>query len=251
VSADAPERIDPESDLPGVVAHHLKKYEFARSYVHGLTVDVACGVGYGTAHVAPAATKAVGLDVDDSAIRTAAKRYRANGETFLQGNAQRLPFRDGAVRTVLCFEGIEHFRDAREHLAEVMRVLEPSGVYIVSTPKARGGNGDPNPDNPYHRYEFSPGELEALLRGFFDEVTLMGQHRKQTAGHRVLQQADVLKLRKWKWLRWLAKGVSRMLGTAPVDQATLDDFVIDYRIEGCSEMIAICRRPRKLDTGPR
>lgn len=47
-----PERIDPEVASLGVVAHHLKKYGFARSFGRGITLDIGCGAGYGTSQFA-------------------------------------------------------------------------------------------------------------------------------------------------------------------------------------------------------
>ena len=66
-----PERIDPLATEPGIVAHHLKKYEFALTYVTGMVIDVACGVGYGTHHLGGSVDRAVGLDLDASAIQIA------------------------------------------------------------------------------------------------------------------------------------------------------------------------------------
>ena len=68
---DWPERIDPLDTAPGVVAYHLKKYEFARSRIDGLVVDVACGVGYGSDYLRSAAKTVVGVDIADEAIAIA------------------------------------------------------------------------------------------------------------------------------------------------------------------------------------
>ena len=60
-----PERIIPAETTPGIVALHLKRYQFARKYIIGKHVlDVACGVGYGSLHLADVCRQVVGADID-------------------------------------------------------------------------------------------------------------------------------------------------------------------------------------------
>ena len=71
-----PERIVPDDELPGIVAAHLKRYDFARPLCTGLVVlDAACGVGYGTAFLAETAARIVGVDVDERSVAYARGRY--------------------------------------------------------------------------------------------------------------------------------------------------------------------------------
>jgi SAM-dependent methyltransferase len=235
-----PERIDPLREPPGVVAHHLKKYEFARGYVHGLVIDVACGVGYGTDFLAPSTGMIVGVEIADEAIAIARERYRKDNAWFVQGDAAQLPFPNAVADVITCFEGIEHFRDPEAHLGEVVRVLKRDGAYLVSTP-----HPDANPhgeENPYHLHEFEPERFGFMLRARFADVTILGQRRVQTVAHRTAQRLDVLGLRRSKLLRPLAKLISRSaLRTAPVEEATLDDFAIEPFENAALEYVAVCR----------
>lgn len=241
---DWPERIDPLDTVPGVVAHHLKKYEFARSRIDGLVVDVACGVGYGSDHLRLAAMTVVGVDIADEAIAIARDRYRNGNVFFVQGNAEQLPFPDDCVDAVTCFEGIEHFRDPDAHLDEVVRVLKPEGTYFVSTPHP--GMHAHGEDNPFHLHEFEPARFEAMLRERFADVEMFGQRRKQTEAHARAQELDFFGIRRVALLRPLTKLVSRkVLQTAPTDEATLDDFVIEPFGERALEYLALCRDPRQ------
>ena len=237
-----PERIDPLTAPPGVVAHHLKKYEFARGYVRGLVIDVACGVGYGTDFLAPSTVRIVGVEIAHDAIAVARERYRRGNAWFVQGDAEHLPLAIAVADAVTCFEGIEHFGDPEAHLDEVMRVLKPAGVYLVSTP-----HPDANPhgdENPYHLHEFEPERFEAMLRDRFAQVTMLGQRRVQTAAHRTAQRFDILGLRRSKLLRPVTKWVSRSaLKTAPVEDATVDDFVIEPFEKTALEYVGVCRGP--------
>ena len=237
-----PERIDPLHDPPGVVAHHLKKYEFASQLVRGLVIDVACGVGYGTAYLATATARIVGVEIAAEAIAIARHRYRAESTWFVQADAEHLPISDGVADAITCFEGIEHFVSPDGHLDEVVRVLKPVGIYLVSTP-----HPDANPhgeENPYHLHEFEPERFETMLRTRFADVTILGQHRLQTPVHRTAQRLDVLGLRRSKLLRPFVKRISRsMLQTAPVEEASLADFVIKPFVGSATEYVAVCRVP--------
>lgn len=236
-----PERVDPLTTSPGVVAHHLKKYEFALKYVGGLTLDVACGVGYGTAHLATATAFAVGLEIDPDAVNVAGSRYRSVRCLFVRGDACRLPYATGVADAVTCFEGVEHFSDPEGHVAEVARVLRDDGVYLVSTPLEAHVH-----ENPFHLHEFDAHGLTALLGRHFGEVQLLGQRRVQTEAHQAAQRLDVLGLRRLRVLRPLARVVSRtVLRTAPAEEATLDDFVIDGAVDKAYEFVAVCGHPRR------
>lgn len=235
-----PERIDPLKERQGIVAYHLKKYEFARAHLGGTVLDVACGVGYGTEFLASACDRAIGIEIADEAVAVARVRYRKDNVWFVQSNAERLPFPDSSADAVTCFEGIEHFVNPQAHLGEVARVLKPEGIYFVSTPHP--GCHAHGEDNPYHLHEFEPELFQKLLRSCFPDVTMLGQHRVQTAAHRTAQRIDVLSLRKLNFLRPLAKRLSRgALKTTPNDEATLDDFVIEPFDDATTEYVAVCR----------
>jgi SAM-dependent methyltransferase len=239
-----PERIDPLREPPGVVAHHLKKYEFAREHVGGFVIDVACGVGYGTAYLAPVTERIVGVEIATEALAIARERYRSASTCFVQADAELLPFSDGAADAITCFEGIEHFIDPDGHLEEVVRVLKPDGVYLVSTP-----HPDANPhgeDNPYHLHEFQPERFEFMLQTRFAEVSILGQRRLQTPSHLAAQRLDILGLRRSNLFRPLVKRISRSaLRTVPVDDATVADFVIEPFGRAATEYVAVCRLPTR------
>jgi 2-polyprenyl-3-methyl-5-hydroxy-6-metoxy-1,4-benzoquinol methylase len=236
-----PERIDPLDTAPGVVAHHLKKYEFARGRIHGTVVDVACGVGYGTHHLAPQATSAIGVELAGEAIDVARTRYRRDNVWFIQANAEALPFENASIDVVTCFEGIEHFDDPDHHLDEVVRILKPGGRYLVSTP-----NPETNPhdhENPFHLHQFEVSRMEAMLAAKFGRVEMLGQFRRQTEPHRRAQQLDVLGIRRWRVIRPLTRLLSRrVLGTTPTEEATLDDFSIEPFTLQALEYVAVCEK---------
>jgi SAM-dependent methyltransferase len=234
-----PERIVPDETEPGIVALHLKRYEFALPWCRGAEVlDAGCGVGYGSSFLGEVAARVVGVDRDEPAIAYARARYGGPNVEFRVGDVAALDFPDASFDTVCAFETIEHVDDADAFVGEVARVLRPGGVFLVSTPRAE--ETTTAPANPFHQVELSRADFESLLRRFFGEVELYGQRRLQTARHRLLQRADVLGLRKR--LTFL-RPASRLLGTAPMAEVTADGIVIERDgLDRATELVAVCRR---------
>jgi 2-polyprenyl-3-methyl-5-hydroxy-6-metoxy-1,4-benzoquinol methylase len=235
-----PERIVPARTEPGIVSIHLKRYEFAAPVcTGGQILDAACGVGYGSAYLADVAARVVGVDVDPEAIAYATTHYGRPGVEFVVGDVSALPFPPDSFDAACSFETIEHVTGPETVLGELARVVRPGGAVIVSTPNAPRTTRAPR--NPFHRTEWSAADFAELLRGFFPDVTLYGQRRRQTRAHRVAQRLDVLGLRRRSAL---IRRAGRLTGTAPTDEASLDDLVIEEgRIAGATEIVAVCRVP--------
>jgi SAM-dependent methyltransferase len=237
-----PERIVPDETEPGVVALHLKRYVFARPWCAGREVlDVACGVGYGTAVLAETAARVVGGDIDPQAIAYARRRYARANVDFRVLDATTLPFPAESFDTVCSFETIEHLAQPEALVAEAARVLRGDGLFVVSTPRAERTTREPR--NPHHRVELARDDFEALLRASFDEVALYGQRRRETRLHELLRRADVLGLRRRSAL---VRRASALTGTPATEHATLDDVVISPdAIADAAELVAVCSRPRR------
>jgi len=71
---------------------------------------------------------------DFTATTLAALRKRLPSAQLIGADGARLPFRDGAFDVVISTDVIEHIPEAEEHVAEVARVLAPTGQYYVKTP---------------------------------------------------------------------------------------------------------------------
>jgi len=93
-------------------------------------LDVGCGLGVYTAHLAERCGTAVGLELEWA--RTVAAKGR--GVIVAAAVSERLPFADGAFDLVLLHEVLEHVRDDRASAREVTRVLAPGGRGVVFVP---------------------------------------------------------------------------------------------------------------------
>ncbi len=237
-----PERIVPDETAHGIVAIHLKRYEFALPYCIGKKVlDAACGVGYGSAALARSAARVVGADVDAEAIEYARERYGGPNVEFVVADLLAPPFDDASFDVVVSFETIEHLRASDLFVRHVARLLRDDGVFVVSTPRAE--RTTTAPDNPFHEVEFSRPDFEQLLAAHFGKVDLYGQRRRQTTRHRLAQRLDVFGLRKrFDFLR--AGG--KLLGTPTMAELSLDDVLIERDgVDDATELVAVCRGPRR------
>jgi len=237
-----PERIIPDETSAGIIALHLKRYAFALPWCEGREVlDVACGVGYGTAVLAKAAARVVGGDIDEASISYARERYGGTNVEFAVLDAAALPFEDASFDAVCSFETIEHLHKPEALVDEASRVLRPTGAFLVSTPRAERTTHAP--DNPFHCLEYAREDFERVLGTRFESVDLYGERRPQTRLHRALQRLDVFGLRRRSAL---VRRASMLTGTPATEHLTLNDVVISREgVDGAPVLYAVCTRPRR------
>ena len=169
------ERLIPGQVDVDLLNEHMARYTFASRLARGKRVlDAGCGAGYGSAELARLADTVTGIDVAAEAVEFARQNYQAQNLNFEQASCLAMPFPDAAFDLVVGFEVIEHLEDWRGFLAEVQRVLAPTGQFIVSTPnkryytESRGVQGA----NPFHVHEFEFEEFRAELQAVFPHVSL-------------------------------------------------------------------------------
>jgi SAM-dependent methyltransferase len=99
-------------------------------------LDVACGPGYVSEAASARGAAPVGLDVAAAMVERA--RVRCPGLTFVEGDAQRLPFEDASFDAVTMNFGILHLSQPEIAIAEAGRVLLPGGRYAFTAWVAEG-----------------------------------------------------------------------------------------------------------------
>ncbi len=157
-----------------IEAEHVVRYALAAQLVRGRQVlDAGCGVGWGTGLlVAAGASSATGLDLDADAVANA--RGRVPGAHFVQGDLAQLPWDAGSFDLVVCFETLEHVADQEQALDELVRVLAPDGLLLVSSPNPRVYPAG----NPFHLHEFTPEELREAVGKRLPNVAQWNQHNQ-------------------------------------------------------------------------
>ncbi len=93
-------------------------------------LDVACGPGYVSAAVKELGAVPTGIDFSEKMIAIAKGMFPAI--SFIQGDAQNLPFRDASFDRVLSNFGLLHVSHPEMACAEACRVLKPKGRFGFS-----------------------------------------------------------------------------------------------------------------------
>lgn len=105
--------------------------EAVSGQAHAKVLDLGCGAGHVSFHVAPYVNSVVAYDLSASMLEVVAKASQEkqlhNIET-MQGVAESLPFADNSFDFVLSRYSAHHWQDLGVALREVRRVLKPSGV---------------------------------------------------------------------------------------------------------------------------
>ncbi|HUH69687.1 MAG TPA: class I SAM-dependent methyltransferase [Mycobacterium sp.] len=106
-------------------------------------VDIGCGPGSAVRAAARRGARVVGVDPAPVMLRLAsAVTGDQSNITWSPGSAEELPLPDGWATVAWSLKTVHHWKDVTVGLAEVGRVLAPSGRFLVMErrvhPKARG-----------------------------------------------------------------------------------------------------------------
>lgn len=98
-------------------------------------VEIGCGSGGVAAHHVHNARSIVGTDLSDTALDIARSFFKDRTDlTYIQSDAEGLPFGDESFDVAIAKEVLEHVPDAHAAIREVSRVLKKSGTFALSTP---------------------------------------------------------------------------------------------------------------------
>ncbi|MDX1650740.1 MAG: class I SAM-dependent methyltransferase, partial [Myxococcota bacterium] len=95
-------------------------------------LELGCGAAAWTRALADDGARAVGVDLSRRQLAHA----QAGGLRLVQGDAERLPFRDAAFDVVFCDHGATSFARPQRAVAEASRVLRSGGLlaFCMATP---------------------------------------------------------------------------------------------------------------------
>lgn len=103
-------------------------------------LDLACGTGNAAIEAARLGAAVTGLDAAPRLIAVAEARAAAAGveAAFVVGDAQDLPFGDGAFDCLVSVFGVIFVPEPPRAMAEIVRVLAPGGRALISAWKPEG-----------------------------------------------------------------------------------------------------------------
>ncbi|HLG42052.1 MAG TPA: ubiquinone/menaquinone biosynthesis methyltransferase, partial [Planctomycetota bacterium] len=94
-------------------------------------LDLCCGTGDFAFQAAVDGRRIFGLDFSAEMLRRARSKRRGRRVSLLQGDALRLPFRDGSFDACTVGWGVRNFADTRQGLAEIRRALRPGARLVI------------------------------------------------------------------------------------------------------------------------
>lgn len=140
-------------------------------------LDVGCGTGALLAQILSedAHRQVAGLDLSANMLDQARQRL-GDRAVLIQGDSAHLPFPDRSFDIVVCCDSFHHYPDPQAVLAEVSRVLEFGGTFLM------GDCWLPLPGrlvmNPFLRFShegdvkiYGRREIETLLGREFHQIT--------------------------------------------------------------------------------
>jgi len=136
-------------------------------------LDVGCGTGCAAQAMSAGAREVVAIEPDTATLDWAQENRAAENILYLNKLSGELDYRD-YFDLVTNIDVIEHVRDYRGLIEDVVRMLKPGGRLLLTTPnRLRDNPPKLRPVYPYHVQEFSPSDLYFILNMYFDEVRLM------------------------------------------------------------------------------
>lgn len=134
----------------GLIYRRFYLYPRLSRYIYGVALDFGCGIGDFLSY----RTSTIGVDVDPDIVAFC----RARGFDAYVSQAGMLPFNDHCFDSVVMDNVLEHIKEPRPILDEILRVLKPGGILLVGVPGERGWNADPD-----HKIWYSERELLQAL----------------------------------------------------------------------------------------
>jgi ubiquinone/menaquinone biosynthesis C-methylase UbiE len=162
-----------DSDEPN--RFHIQLYHRTATQVdlNGKRVlEVGCGHGGGASYLMRTAGPAsyTGLDLNPAAIAFCRTRHVLAGVDFVHGNAEKLPFPDRSFDAVINIESAAAYPHFSRFLAEVARVLRPTGHFLYADLRPHNGIAEWNaalagtPMRMLSRRDINTQVLRGLLR---------------------------------------------------------------------------------------
>ncbi len=102
----------------------------AQGYLDGQMLENGCGVGTYLEHLIPHVGSVVGLEYDPERAHQA----QARAPRVVVAAGEELPFSGLIFNVILSHEVLEHVKDDRRSIEEMVQVLKPGGIILLFVP---------------------------------------------------------------------------------------------------------------------
>ena len=123
-------------------------------------VDVGCGTG-GTMDALRGLGELTGADISADALGFCRERSH---RSLVQCRADYLPLRGDSFDVAVCCDVLEHLEDDAGGFAEIVRVLKPGAVMVISVPAYKWLWGE-HDEALSHLRRYEKREVRALMKG--------------------------------------------------------------------------------------
>jgi ubiquinone/menaquinone biosynthesis C-methylase UbiE len=185
----------------------------------GKCIEIGCGAGRLTMHMARDFREVVGVDVSEGMLRVARAHVSAPNVEFLRSNGLELPVDTGSAEGVFSTHVFQHFDShdlARANFAEVARVLRPGGTAMIHLP------------------------IYSLPRGFGPLERVLEVGRRVDAW-----RASWRRRRGAEFMRWLTYSSDWLFETLP----TLGFSDVEITVTPCRHPFVLMRRLPAAEAG--
>jgi len=236
-----------------MVAIHREFYRWARLWVEGKTVlDAGCGEGFGSAILAEAADRVVGIDLKPELVLHARLRYGMPNVGYEVMDCEAMTFPPASFDVVVCDELVEHLPNYRAFLDGAYRILVPGGMFLCATTNAEIAFSAPDgsPMNRNHHQEFGAAALRTELELQYYDVRLFSEcmrarsekyvlHPRARWVERLLVRLGVKHKIPVGWRSFVRE---RMTGVKVNDLIAEGFEIIEGTKEGCLYLIGLGRK---------
>jgi len=146
-----------DDDKKGIPTYD--RYAFALKHAKGKVLDVGSWTGK-----FPTILKSNGFEVECLEANEAAYKYLKEHTDLTAYNSMIEEFSGKKYDTITCLEVIEHAYDMDKFIEKVKSLLNPKGLFIISTPSDNGCYKDE--DNDIHLWTADIYSIEEILRDF-------------------------------------------------------------------------------------
>lgn len=130
------------ADEPNRTSIQLYHHVATQQNLRGKQVlEVSCGHGGGASYLTRTLQpdKYTGLDLNPTGVQFCRQRHQVPGLSFVQGDAENLPFADHSFDAVINVEASHCYPHFPKFLSEVARVLKPGGHFLYTDFRFSGG----------------------------------------------------------------------------------------------------------------
>jgi len=122
----------------GATAHDERRvHEFITSLLQPTSetiLDVGCGSAWVAEKYLSKGKKVISLDISVKNPQKAITKFPDKKHFAITADSYKLPFQSNSVGSVIASEIIEHVIDPKAFVNELLRVVEPSGYLVITTP---------------------------------------------------------------------------------------------------------------------